>query len=398
MKRILTTFAFIASILSSCITTQKEDLVIKDFNSISKSVKSEFAPDRRDKTFEVSIEKTSKGYQILGSTTEAEAKEVLLSKLKEKNIEFEDNIVLLPDAELGETIYGVVSSSVGSFRYGSNYSAEMATQSLMGTPLRILEKESYWLRVITPEGYTAWITEGSVKRMNKTEYDAWKVSKRMVVTDHLTLFRSAPNKDADVVMDGVWGNIVEYMAQKGDYYQVKLPAGQEVFVPSKDVVFFDQWLASRNPTPANIIKQAKQFLGFPYLWGGTSPKAMDCSGFTKTTYFLNGVVLKRDASQQAKTGENIEITGNFENLEMGDLLFFGSKATAERGERITHVGIYIEDGSFIHCATNVKINSLYPNADDYYTGSTRLVRAQRMLGNQDKCPGITSIINHPWYL
>ena len=79
------------------------------------------------------------------------------------------------------------------------------------------------------------------------------------------------------------------------------------------------------------------------------------------------------------------------NLKKGDLIFFGRKATADKKERITHVGIYIGDGIFIHSATKVRINSLIPTDQNYYEGSTRLVRAQRILGNQDCGKGIISI-------
>ena len=136
------------------------------------------------------------------------------------------------------------------------------------------------------------------------------------------------------------------------------------------------------------------------MWGGTSIKAVDCSGFTKSTYYLNGIILARDASQQCYTGDDIDISKYVDgeqtkealaNLKMGDLIFFGSKATPERKERITHVGIYIGDGIFIHSAGKVRINSLIPEDDNYYSGSNRLVRAQRMLGNQDCGKGIISM-------
>jgi cell wall-associated NlpC family hydrolase len=170
-----------------------------------------------------------------------------------------------------------------------------------------------------------------------------------------------------------------------------------------DVTDFNKWLDSRNPTAENIIKTAKQFIGVPYMWGGTSIKAVDCSGFCKSTYFLNGIVLARDASQQCLTGDNVDISKYVDgsehtrealaNLKKGDLIFFGTKATAEKKERITHVGIYIENGIFIHSATKVRINSLIPTDANYYDGSKRLVRAQRILGNQDKGKGIVSVVN-----
>ena len=137
------------------------------------------------------------------------------------------------------------------------------------------------------------------------------------------------------------------------------------------------------------------------MWGGTSMKAVDCSGFTKTVYFLNGVILARDASQQCYTGDDVDIkeytdNNNYSvealgNLKKGDLIFFGTKATPEKKERITHVGIYIDNGKFIHSATRVKENSLIPSDSDYYDGSKRMIRAQRIIGTQDKGKGVESI-------
>ena len=79
------------------------------------------------------------------------------------------------------------------------------------------------------------------------------------------------------------------------------------------------------------------------------------------------------------------------NLKKGDLIFFGSKATPEKKERVTHVGIYIENGIFIHSAGKVRINSLIPTDDNYYSGSKRLIRACRIIGNQDMDKDILTI-------
>jgi hypothetical protein len=287
--------------------------------------------------------------------------------------------------------------SVINFRYSPDYSSESATQTTLGTPLRILEKKGGWTRAITPEGYIAWVTSGSVQPMNEQEYKEWVSAKKLIVTDYYTIFRDDASDKAGVVMDGVMGNIVRQDGVKGNYYKVILPNGKGAYILKTQAQDFDKWLDSRQPTPENIIATAKQFLGFPYMWGGTSIKAMDCSGFTKTTFFMNGVILERDASQQGYTGDNIDISNGFDSLKTGDLLFFGSKATAEKKERITHVAIYIGNGEFMHSATSVRINSLIPEAANYYEGSTRLVRAQRVLTKIDEDKDIISIKKHPWY-
>lgn len=393
MRKLILLSAALLLIFTAC--GDKQEV----FNSISKEVKSEFAPDRRDKTFETKLKEVDGKWVLYGSTTEAEAKAALLEKLAAKKIDVLDSMKVLPDAALVEQgkIYAVVAHSVANLRYEADYSSEMATQVLMGTPLKVLEKKSYWYRVVTPEGYIAWVTVGSVKTMNEEELTAWRGSERVIVDVHYTLFRDKPSKDGAIISDGVWGDIAQVSSKRvvNGYQEVKLPNGKTAYVPASDVKCLKKWLDSRNPTTDNIINTGKQFLGFPYLWAGTSIKGLDCSGFVKTSHFLNGIILRRDASQQAKIGEEIDITNGIENLKKGDILFFGRKATADRPARVTHVGMYMGEGLFIHSATFVKINSLVPGTDNYYDGT--MVCARRINGMQDTIYGLWSIAKHPWY-
>lgn len=393
MKRNLILIAAAALILPAC------NNVEKDFDSIKKEVKAQFAPDSRDKTFEVELEKSGKEYILRGATTEEEAKEAIVAQLKEKNISVLDSIKLLPDAELGEKTYGVTALSVINFRMKPGYSEESGTQTLMGMPLRILENRGGWLRAITPEGYIAWVTEKSVAKMTKEEFDSWKSAPKWMVNTHYTLLREKPDINSEIVCDAVWGcTMAKGSGIGGDWHEVILPTGKRAYVLKREVVDFESWAENVVATPESVIASAKKMLGFPYMWGATSVKAVDCSGFSKTTYLMNGIILKRDASQQCYTGDEVDISEGIGNLQMGDLIFFGRKATETQKERVTHVGIYIGDGEFIHSASYVRINSLIEGTDNYYEGSPRLVRAIRVIGSQDSGKGIVSIKKHPWYL
>ena len=401
MKKLILLATLPVVALYGCCGGEKVSKEAAAFETISKEMKTQYAPDGRSKTLEVKLVETENGYALKGVTNQPEAKEAYVKAFADKGIKVLDSIATLPAAELGEKIYGVSNQSVINFRTAGKYSAESATQVMMGTPLQVLEKKGGWTRAITPEGYISWVSSGSITYMDKAEFDAYQAAKKVIVTTKYTTMYEGPSANSQMVSDVVWGNILLDKGAQGAWQKVAISDGREGYVLKADVTDFNKWLDSRNPTAENIIKTAKQFIGVPYMWGGTSIKAVDCSGFCKSTYFLNGIVLARDASQQCLTGDNVDISKYVDggehtrealaNLKKGDLIFFGTKATAEKKERITHVGIYIEDGIFIHSATKVRINSLIPGDANYYDGSKRLVRAQRILGNVDAGKDIWSI-------
>ena len=98
----------------------------------------------------------------------------------------------------------------------------------------------------------------------------------------------------------------------------------------------------------NILLNAKKYLGGKYVWGGTQPKGFDCSGYTQYIYKKEGVSIPRTAYEQSKVGKEVS---RF-NLKKGDLLFFLTDKS--RGIPVTHVGMYIGEGKFIHAASKRK--------------------------------------------
>lgn len=102
--------------------------------------------------------------------------------------------------------------------------------------------------------------------------------------------------------------------------------------------------ASERPSQ-NIVDYAKKFLGVRYVWGGTTTKGFDCSGFVKYVYKNFSITLNRTSSAQAKNGTYIKKA----NLSAGDLVFFDTNGGSKR---INHVGIYIGSGKFIHSSSS----------------------------------------------
>lgn len=97
---------------------------------------------------------------------------------------------------------------------------------------------------------------------------------------------------------------------------------------------------------AQLLGYAQSFLGTPYVFGGTSPKGFDCSGFTQYCYRLIGISINRTAQNQYANGVPVDKDA----LMPGDLVFFAN--TYSSSDAITHVGIYIGNGQFIHAANS----------------------------------------------
>ena len=354
------------------------------------TLKQRIAPDKRTAVWDVNAKLQAGKWTLTGTVgTKSQKQAILAAMIKNGYSGYTDKIVVLEDGIPAARKWALVKLSIATLRTEPKHSAEIATQGIMGAPVKVLEKSGEWYRVQMADDYIAYVPESSLAFKTEAQMKAWRKAKRYIVTAYDSRLVTEPHGD-QTVSDLVMGNILEYKAAQGKWLKVATPDGRAGWVDAADVAELSQW-SQQGFSAAQIEKTARRMMGSSYLWGGTSTKVTDCSGLTKVSYLSNGIILQRDASQQALTGKIMKRGTDWRQYETGDLLFFGNEKTG----RVTHVGLYLRDGKYIHCSGQVKINSLIPTASDYpYLYSPLSAsRIKGMVGTR----GITALKNHPWY-
>ncbi len=370
-------------ILMSC---KNDPKLISELENIHATIKSEFAPDKRVELFDINFELADNQLILEGETTSKKAFSILLDSLNNRKLQFTNNVRVLPDAALGNLQFAVAKNSVINIRSEPKHSAELGTQGLLGMSLKVLDQKGDFYRIQTPDMYISWVDRGGIQLLNKAEIDTWNQAKKVLFTKNFGYVFADKKDEATIISDVTLGGILEYISEDDTFYEVKYPDNRTGFIKKEEAVIYDSWLENVVSSKENIEAVAKNFGGFPYLWGGTSSKGMDCSGFTKMVYLLNGLVIPRDASQQINAGKTVDATLKFEGLEKGDLLFFGTKATSGTKQRVVHVAIWLGNSKmeFIHSSGNVHLSSMdasQPNYDEF--NKNRYLGSKRYLGVKD---------------
>ena len=348
------------------------------------SLKKEYAPDGRTAVWQIDCEEHYQAWTLKGVVDNAKNKAAILDEAKRLGINVVDSIAVLENSL--EKPWAIVKLAIASLRTDGRHAAEMATQAIMGMPVKVLEKKGDWYRVQTPDNYISYCPGNSLQLTTEQEMKAWRSAQRYIVTSYQSQMVAKPGSD-ETVSDLVLGNILEYKGKSGKWIKLATPDGREGYVAQTDVQEFAQW-AQQKPDMKLVEKTARRMMGAGYLWGGTSTKVTDCSGLAKVSYLANAIILQRDASQQALTGKKIA-ADDWKQARQGDLVFFGSKSG-----RVTHVGIYLRGGQYIHCSGRVKINSVDPKASDYLT--TPFLSISRIDGEVGTA-GIVAVKDHEWY-
>ncbi|WPO82373.1 C40 family peptidase [Chryseobacterium sp. JJR-5R] len=211
---------------------------------------------------------------------------------------------------------GICVVTVAPVRAESSDRAEIVTEILFGESADILEVNKNWTRIkMHYDGYEGWMDTKQLKPVTEQDLARRKIT---VITEDFS---------SVLMHDG----------------KMLLSMGSEVEFPA---------VASRrsHDLRESVSLTAKEFLNVPYLWGGKSYFAVDCSGFTQLVYKIHGVKLPRDTSRQIEVGESLTFV---EESRPGDLAFF------ENAEgKIIHVGIMLDNQRIIHASGKVRIDTL----------------------------------------
>lgn len=225
---------------------------------------------------------------------------------------------------------GIAFLSAIPVRAKASDTSEMVSQILFGESYDIISEDDKWYKIkMDYDAYEGFIDKGQFQELDAENRKEFHIQKTFLITHNIKI-------------------------SIDDFGLLSLSPGSEVplswmnndlkFMRSKSFDGYD---------PEQIIRDAQKFLGAPYLWGGRSIFGLDCSGFVQIVFKLSGINLKRDASMQIKSGEEIN---QYSDHKKGDLAFFSN----DKG-KINHVGIISEKNKIIHSSSWVRESELNKN-------------------------------------
>lgn len=340
--------------------------------------KKEFKIDPREVVFDVKVGSEDGKLTVFGEISDENLKKSLVERLRKTiDAEIGDRIKLLPDESIGEKLLAIVKVDVVNLMDapGRTLQKNAVTQARMGDVLRLLKEQNEWFLVQMEDSYIGWIDGSKIVTLSDEELKNYLPgSFALIVSKFAQLYRT-PNESESINEKLVQGSVLLCLSEKEGWLRLKLPDGRELFVHSNDAKVFKSRdeIFSEKKDAEYIISIAKQHLGLPYLWAGTTSYGFDCSGFTQFCFKMAGYFLRRDADMQFEQGEPVL---DRKDLKPGDLVFF---QTYKPGP--SHVGIYIGKMKYIHSGSKgVAINSFDPNDPDYsadldkkYIGARRII-------------------------
>jgi gamma-D-glutamyl-L-lysine dipeptidyl-peptidase len=272
----------------------------------------------------------------------------------------------VPPADLPD---GVTLRPAANLFSAPSEDADVVSQAIYGAPVVLLEEKPGWARVRTSDNYSGWIPLSAIRRRANGERP-YSVGPRVAQVTSLfaNLYRETNITKHQPVLTVAYETRLELVREPDEaerrWIEVRLPDDRTAWIQRGDVGFDIAKLSI-----PETISLARRFLGIPYLWGGVTSFGYDCSGFTQMLCRRRGISIPRDAQPQAEWKGLVPVERT--NLAAGDLIYFGS------AKKITHTGLYIGDGEFIHATAHeqpvIQISRLAdPHWDRLFTAARRI--------------------------
>jgi cell wall-associated NlpC family hydrolase len=248
--------------------------------------------------------------------------------------------------------------------------AAVVSQATLGTRVRLLKRRAGWTLVETPDLYHGWIRSAALRADRRDRPLAEIASLFANIYPVRDVVARAPIAVLPLLsrVETVAAGDREPSAGRGgdEWRRVRLPDGRTGWAQSGDLRPVGEAAGGRGAA----LSTALRFLGLTYLWGGTTPFGLDCSGLVQLAHRVHGFDLPRDADLQFADRRLTPVPRA--RICAGDLVFFGPRRTA-----ITHVGIALGPRTFLSATTRggpaVRLDRISdPFWRDLFVGARRL--------------------------